>query len=197
MEQTTWHFIPPHAPNFGGLWEAGVRSVKTHLYKVIGDSTLTYEELSTVLTQVEACLNSRPITVMSDDPNEPQALTPGHFLVGEPLINIPDEDNSNHNIVGLDRWRLTQKIVNNFWKRWYKEYLVNLNQRHKWNVKTSEPEVGDVVILKDDGIPPAKWIIGKIIKKYYGPDNISRVVLIKCKKGELKRPISKLCFLPK
>lgn len=197
LEQTTWHFIPPHAPNFGGLWEAGVRSVKTHLYKVIGDSTLTYEELSTVLTQVEACLNSRPITVMSDDPNEPQALTPGHFLVGEPLINIPDEDNSNHNIVGLDRWRLTQKIVNNFWKRWYKEYLVNLNQRHKWNVKTSEPEVGDVVILKDDGIPPAKWIIGKIIKKYYGPDNISRVVLIKCKKGELKRPISKLCFLPK
>nr|XP_049699691.1 uncharacterized protein LOC110382053 [Helicoverpa armigera] len=197
LEQTTWHFIPPHAPNFGGLWEAGVRSVKTHLYKVIGDSTLTYEELSTVLTQVEACLNSRPITVMSDDPNEPQALTPGHFLVGEPLINIPDEDNSNHNIVGLDRWRLTQKIVNNFWKRWYKEYLVNLNQRHKWNVKTSEPEVGDVVILKDDGIPPAKWILGKIIKKYYGPDNISRVVLIKCKKGELKRPISKLCFLPK
>lgn len=197
LEHTTWHFIPPHSPNFGGLWEAGVRSVKTHLFKVIGDSTLTYEELSTVLAQVEACLNSRPITVMSDDPNEPQALTPGHFLIGEPLISIPDEDNSNQNIVGLDRWRLTQKIVNNFWKRWYREYLVNLNQRYKWNTKKSEPEVGDVVILRDDNIPPAKWILGKITKKYLGPDNIARVVSVKCKNGEFKRPISKLCLLPK
>ncbi|XP_073946595.1 uncharacterized protein [Choristoneura fumiferana] len=94
LERTKWHFIPPHAPNFGGLWEAGVRSTKTHLRKVLGNSTLTYEELATVLTQVEACLNSRPITLLSDDPNDPLPLTPGHFLVGEPLLNIADEDHS-------------------------------------------------------------------------------------------------------
>lgn len=197
LEQTSWHFIPPHAPNFGGLWEAGVRSVKTHLHKVIIDTNLTYEEWSTVLAQVEACLNSRPISSMSDDPNDPQALTPGHFLIGEPLVSIPDTDNSDCNVVGLDRWRLTQKIINNFWKRWYKDYLVNLNQRYKWYTKKAEPEIGDVVILKDDNIPPAKWILGRITNKYLGPDNIARVVSIKCKNGEFKRPISKICVLPK
>ncbi|XP_022837004.1 uncharacterized protein LOC111364391, partial [Spodoptera litura] len=88
--QTEWHFIPPHAPNFGGLWEAGVKSVKHHLKRVIGDSTLTFEELSTVLSQIEACLNSRPLSQGSSDPEDPVPLTPGHFLVGHPLVMVPD-----------------------------------------------------------------------------------------------------------
>lgn len=62
LKGTTWHFIPPHTPHFGGLWEAGVKAVKFHLKRVIGDLMLTYEELSTVLAQIEACLNSRPLS---------------------------------------------------------------------------------------------------------------------------------------
>lgn len=197
VERTTWHFIPPHAPNFGGLWEAGVRSTKTHLRKVIGDATLTYEELATVLAQVEACLNSRPITVLSDNPNDPLPLTPGHFLIGEPLLNLSDENYANCNISSLDRWRLTQKMLKDFWNRWYKEYLTNLNQRYKWNTKKSEPDIDDIVILKEDNIPPSKWILGKIIQKHVGPDGTTRVVSIKCKNGVYKRPVSKLCVLPK
>lgn len=72
--------------------------------KVVGNSTLTYEEMSTILAQVEACLNSRPISLLSDVTNDPLPLTPGHFLVGEPLLNIADEDYTNCNVVGLDRW---------------------------------------------------------------------------------------------
>jgi len=60
-DNKSWHFLPPSAPHFGGLWEAGVRSVKHHLRRVLGDKTLTYEEFSTILCQVEACLNSRPL----------------------------------------------------------------------------------------------------------------------------------------
>ncbi|CAH2090125.1 unnamed protein product [Euphydryas editha] len=77
--QTEWHFIPSHAPNFGGLWEAGVKSVKYHLKRVVGGSTLTFEELSTVLCQIEACLNSKPLSRGSNDPEDPVPLTPGHF----------------------------------------------------------------------------------------------------------------------
>lgn len=193
QDHTTWHFMPPHSPNFGGLWEAGVRSTKSHLLKVIGDSTLTYEELSTVLAQIEACLNSRPLTVLSDDPDDPLPLTPGHFLVGEPLIHIPDEDYTQTKILHLDRWRLTQKMVANFWNRWYKEYLVSLSHRYKWNTKTPDPEIDDIVILKEDNMPPCKWLLGRIIQKYVGPDNMTRVVKVKCKNGVYKRPVSKIC----
>lgn len=196
-EGTTFHFIPPQAPNFGGLWEAGVRSTKTHLLKVIGDTTLTYEELSTVLAQIEACLNSRPITVLSDNPDDPLPLTPGHFLVGEPLINIPDEDYTQCKLSNLDRWRLTQKMVADFWNRWYKEYLVTLNHRYKWNTKAPDLEIDDIVILKEDNMPPCKWLLGKIIQKHVGSDNLTRVVTIKCKNGIYKRPISKITKLIK
>ncbi|XP_049879678.1 uncharacterized protein LOC126376395 [Pectinophora gossypiella] len=171
-EKTTWKFIPPHAPNFGGLWEAGVRSAKTHLKRVIGDSTLTFEELSTVLTQIEACLNSRPLSYLSNNPEDPLPLTPGHFLVGEPLIVIPDEDYEKKNITGLQRWKLTQKMVNDFWRKWSNEYLVTLNQRYKWNTTKSEPQIDDIVFIQDHNLPPAKWLLGRIVDKHPGKDDI-------------------------
>ncbi|CAH2109061.1 unnamed protein product [Euphydryas editha] len=197
LESTNWHFIPPSAPNFGGIWEAGVRCAKAHLKRVVGDTALTFEEISTLLTQIEACLNSRPLSVLSDNPNDPLPLTPGHFLIGESLLNINDVDYSDQTVTGLDRWRMIQKMVNLFWKRWSKEFLCNLNQRNKWCSKKPELEVGDVVIVKDDNIPPAKWLLGKVIEKHAGPDNVTRVVTLKCKRGLLKRPISKLCILTK
>lgn len=80
-EGITWHFIPPNAPHFGGLWEAGIKSAKTHLKKIVGQAALNYEEMHTLLVQVEAILNSRPITCLSNDPNDLSALTPGHFLI--------------------------------------------------------------------------------------------------------------------
>ncbi|XP_050547127.1 uncharacterized protein LOC126908855 [Daktulosphaira vitifoliae] len=81
-----WHFIPPRAPHFEGLWEAAVKSVKYHLVRQLGDVCLTYEEMNTVLVRIEACLNSRPLTPLSLDPTDLRALTPGitavMFVVG-------------------------------------------------------------------------------------------------------------------
>ncbi|XP_029177147.1 uncharacterized protein LOC114945202 [Nylanderia fulva] len=85
----TWKFNPPSAPHFGGKWEAGVKSVKFHLRRVIGDTLLTYEEMNTLLIQIEAVLNSRPLSALSDDPTDVSALTPGHFLIGSPLYRSP------------------------------------------------------------------------------------------------------------
>ncbi|XP_037809037.1 uncharacterized protein LOC119601876 [Lucilia sericata] len=84
-----WRFIPAGAPHMGGLWEAGVRSFKLHFRKEAESVKYTFEELSTVLARIEACLNSRPLFPMSDDPNEPVALTPGHFLIGSPILAPP------------------------------------------------------------------------------------------------------------
>lgn len=84
--------IPPAAPRFGGLWESAVKSAKHQLYRVVGETRLTYEELYTVLKQVEACLNSRPLSPLSTDPNDLTPLTPGHFLIGDSLLAILEPD---------------------------------------------------------------------------------------------------------
>ncbi|CAK1577880.1 unnamed protein product [Parnassius mnemosyne] len=194
---TEWHFIPPRAPNFGGLWEAGVKSTKHHLRRVIGETTLTFEEMSTLLTQIEACLNSRPMTtVNSDDPNEPLPLTPGHFLVGEPLVNAIDRNYDSSNVNSLSRWQLVQKLLQSFWKRWSQEYLVMLMHRYKWSRQIAEPNVGDIVLVKEDDLPPGQWLLGRIIQKHPGEDNITRVVTLRTRSSILKRPTSKLCILP-
>ncbi|GFU32891.1 integrase catalytic domain-containing protein [Trichonephila clavipes] len=87
-----WHQNVPGAPHMGGLWEAGIKSTKYHLKRVVGETKLTYEEFETFLTQIEICLNSGPLTPISNDPNDISALTPGHFIIGRPLTSIPEPD---------------------------------------------------------------------------------------------------------
>lgn len=193
---TEWHFIPPHAPNFGGLWEAGIKSTKHHLCRIIGDSTLTYEELATVLAQVEACLNSRPLSIASPDPDDPTPLTPGHFLVGESLLTAPDYNYEPTQMSTLRRWQLTQKMLQSFWKRWSQEYLTYFFQRYKWNIQTSELKIGDVVLVREDNLPPTKWLYGKVVDLHPGKDKITRVVTLRYKDALIQRPASKLCPIP-
>ncbi|XP_063837161.1 uncharacterized protein LOC135086305 [Ostrinia nubilalis] len=193
---TTWHFIPPHAPNFGGLWEAGIKSVKFRLKRVIGNySTLTYEEMSTVLVQVEACLNSRPLSKLDGD-QENEVLTPGHFLVGEPLVTAPDRNYENSNIGSLRRWQYTQRMTQEFWRKWSKEYLNQFFHRYKWATQAPQPKVGDIVLIKEDGLPPCRWFYGKIVDEHPGQDGITRVVTVKSKNSLIKRPTNKICVLP-
>ena len=103
--------IPPRAPHFGGLWEAGIKKCKTLLRKIVGVQTLTFKALSTVLTQVEAALNSRPISPMSSDPNALNVLSPGHFIIGSPLDAWPDAtDSKNLTLNPQQRWKLLQQL---------------------------------------------------------------------------------------
>ncbi|XP_008179890.1 uncharacterized protein LOC103308389 [Acyrthosiphon pisum] len=111
-----WHFNPPAAPHFGGLWEAAVRSMKHHLKRVIGTQVLTFEEMCTITHRIEAILNSRPITPFSSDPNDLQALTPGHFLIGAPLVALPDSDVTQIPINRLRRWQLLDQFHQSLWK---------------------------------------------------------------------------------
>ena len=104
-QKITWKFIPQHAPHFGGIWEAAVKSMKVHLRRILGEVKLTYEELSTLLAQIEASLNSRPLAPLANDDDGIEALTPGHFLIGRPLQALPDVSSTDVKSISLlKRW---------------------------------------------------------------------------------------------
>jgi hypothetical protein len=192
-----WHFIPPRSPHMGGLWEANIKCVKNHLKRVIGNANLTFEELYTVLTSIEAILNSRPLCPLSNDPNDLSYLTPGHFLVGEPL-NAPAEfDLTDVNIHRLSRWQHVERIRQHFWKRWSNEYLTTLQQRTRWiTSKDKVPHVGSLVLIKETNAPPLQWKLGRITQLHSGLDKVVHVVSVKCNSSEFKRSINYLCPLP-
>lgn len=191
-----WKLIPPAAPHFGGLWESNVKSVKTHIHKIVGNQLLTYEEFNTLLIQIEALLNSRPLCVLSSDPSDPIALTPAHFLTLTPLSSIPASDLTETNINRLDRFQLIDRMVQDFWKRWHSEYLTSLQTRQRWNTESYPVKIGTIVILEQPNIPPLQWPIGIIEQVYIGKDNVIRVVDVRTKYGKYKRPAIKVCPLP-
>jgi hypothetical protein len=122
-KKIAWHFIPPKNPYMGGLWEAGIKTVKNHIKKVCGNATLTFEELYTLLTRIEACVNSRPLTPWSSSPNDLTPLTPGHFLIGEALTAPVESNVAQVNLNWLSRWQRIEQLRQHFWMRWSKEYV--------------------------------------------------------------------------
>ncbi|XP_015431641.1 PREDICTED: uncharacterized protein LOC107187946 [Dufourea novaeangliae] len=196
-EQIDCKFIPPQAPNFGGLWESAVKSAKFHLKRVIGEQKLTFEELYTLLTQIEACLNSRPLSPISSDPTDFNPLTPGHFLIGNAPNALPDHDLKDVPTNRLGRYQLIQQMFQHFWQRWHREYIHQLQQRNKWHITSPQRIMeGTLVILKECNLPPLRWCLGRITQLHPGKDGVVRVVSIKTIDGEYKRPLTKLCILP-
>lgn len=193
---TQWHFNPPAAPHFGGLWESAVKSTKFHLKRVIGESTLTYEEMSSLLCQVEATLNSRPLCPLTADIDDLSVLTPGHFLVGEALHTIPEPNFIDCAENRLNRWQLVQRMYQHFWDRWSKEYLNIIQQRNKWSTTQPNISIGDLVLLRDERTSPSTWPLGRVVDRHPGSDQIVRVVTVKTQNSTFKRPITKVCVLP-
>lgn len=194
--QIKWKFNTPYAPHHGGLHEAAVKSAKHHLLRVIGKQNLTFEEYYTLLTQVEACVNSRPLCPLSDDPNDLVALTPAHFLVGKPLVTLTESENVSETPPGrLKRWELVQQMYQHWWTRWQNEYVTSLLQRPKWRQQERNIQVGDLVLIKEDNVAPSNWILGRIKQTFPAPDGLVRSATVSTIYGEYKRPITKLGVL--
>jgi transposase InsO family protein len=191
----TWKMIPPRSPHFGGCWESQIKSLKSHLYRIIGKQILTYEEMSTVLTQIEAIMNCRPLCLTSEEHN-PEILTPAHFLMSAPIKYLPALDHSQDRASLLTRKQLLDSMVQSFWKKWRLEYLHSLQTRQKWCSETNPVQVGTVVLVHTDDAPPLRWPLGKIEEVFSGPDGVIRVASVRTKTGILKRPVIKLCPLP-
>ncbi|XP_061395049.1 uncharacterized protein LOC133330652 [Musca vetustissima] len=192
-----WSFIPASAPHMGGLWEAGVKSCKMHLKKIAGQIHHTYEEFSTILAAIEACLNSRPLTPQSDDIDDLTALTPGHFLIGSALLSPAEPEEFPTKIAMLNRWRKLKLVQQEFCRRWKCDYLKELNKRNKWKNPSPNLQVNDLVVLSQEMGSPNEWRLGRVIKLYPGSDGLVRVVDLKTPSGILRRPVHKLVLLPR
>lgn len=191
-----WTFIPPSAPHVGGLWEAAVKSAKLHLYKVLSRGPLTYEDLYTILTQVEACLNSRPLCAMSNSPDDYNVLTPGHFIIGQPMNLLPEPSVPSVPINRLDSWKVLQKQVEDIWQRWRNEYVSSLQPRAKWQETRDNLEVNRLVLVKNENTPPAQWELARVVSVHPDRYGVVRTVTLRRGSSEYQRPIQKLVPLP-
>lgn len=195
-QQLEWKFNPPSAPHFGGLWEAGVKSVKFHLKGILGNSIVTVEEMTTILTQVESCLNARPLCPLSDDIDDLDALTPNHFLTGQIMIPIVEENLTDVKEALLKRWQFCTQKYQEVCRRYKNEYLHRLQQRPKWLHSYENVKVGQLFLIKDDNRNINHWPLGRVLEVHPGTDGLIRVVTLKTLSGILKRPIHKLSPLP-
>ncbi|XP_063900182.1 uncharacterized protein LOC135119722 [Zophobas morio] len=171
--------------------------IKYHLKRVAGNALLTYEELYTLLTQIEACINSQSLTPLSSDPSDLTALTPGHFLIGGKLTTSVEDDVTMVKENRLSRWQRVQQQAQSFWKRWSGEFLNKLQQRKKWS-RTAKTEVkpGLPVLLREDNLHPMCWRMGVVMETHPGKDAIVRTATIRTSSGPVVRAINRICPFP-
>lgn len=197
VQSIQWHFNVPNAPHHGGLWEAAVKSTKFHLKRMGGAHLFTFEELATLLAKIAACLNSRPLTPISNDPTDVQTLTPGHFLTGQTVMS-PYEELLREDVPmnRLTAWERIQKLQQEYWNRWTQEYIGEQQRRNKWAGCNRSLQIGDLVFIKNEITPPGQWLMGRVIEVYTGKDGKVRSCKLKTAVNELSRPITQLCLLP-
>ena len=162
---------------------------------VINDQVLPEETLHTVLVETEAIVNSRPLTPVSDDSNDYEALTPNHFLVGRASPNSPPGRFGERKINSRKRWRMAQALADMIWRMWRKEYLPTLTMRSKWNKEQRNLKEGDLILLKSDDVPRSHWPLERILKTFPGSDGRVRMAEVKTPNGTLMRPVAKICML--
>ncbi|XP_061400825.1 uncharacterized protein LOC133336561, partial [Musca vetustissima] len=138
----------------------------------------------TVLVEVEAVLNSRPIAPLSPDPNDGEALTPGHLLIGAGLRSLPPEsvgEDSDNKERYCKRWQMLSALKQRFWRAWSRDYVLGLQDKAKWHNPQPNIEVGQLVLVHEDNLPPQEWVTGRILNVTEGQDGKVRVAEIKTK----------------
>ena len=151
--------------------------------------------LRTALVGAEGILNSRPITHVSSDAGDIEALTPNHFLLLRASPSYEDADVSDREINSKNLWRQSQALANFFWRCFIKKYLPSLTERKKWKEKKLNLKEGDVVLVAEPNQSRGVWSLGRIMSTHPGQDGKVRAVTVHIQCGAHKRPITKLCLL--
>ena len=194
-KEIRWIFNPPAASHMGGVWERMVRSMKRVFYALLKNQSLDDESLQTLMCEVEAILNARPLTKTSDDPRDLKAITPNHLLLLRSDAALPCEIVGTNSQYCHRRWKHIQLLANAFWKRWLREYLPTLQLRQKWHTPKRNLSKDDIVLVVENALPRNYWSLGRVVEVFKGRDGLVRFARIKTTKGEVVRPITKLCLL--
>ena len=201
---STWTFNPPHSSHMGGVWERMIgvaRRILDALLLKTKTLHLTHEVLVTLMSEVMAIMNARPLVPVSSDPDMPTVLTPAMLLTQKisPVSPPPGE----HDLKDLysKQWKQVQALADAFWKRWRQEYLTSLQPRRKWHVDKPNLSEGDVVLLKDAQVKRNEWPVGVVVNAIPSEDSKVRKVDIKVvRQGTQKvysRPVSEVILLVK
>jgi hypothetical protein len=198
-EKIIWKNIIERAAWWGGFYERLVKSVKECLRKIIGKALLSYEEMSTLLVEVETVLNLRPLTYVYNEKDEPCPLTPMHFLnFGKEIsypINFADIiDDASKRSSALRRKKFQTLLLKQLWSKWKSHYLLDLKTAHSLKNPSSQAplKVGDVVLIEEDTKNKLLWKLGKIERAIIGRDNNIRAYEVKTANGLLKRTVQHL-----
>ena len=189
-----WEFNSPGASGHGGIWERQIRTTRKVLNALLREQLLSDEALCTLMCEVEAVINSRPLTPVSSDPEDLEPLTPSHLLLlrgGAAPGGVFDEADC----YSRRRWRQVQYLADVFWKRWISEYLPQLQRRQKWVKVERNPSVGDLVLIVDLGLPRLQWPLGRVTEVFPDAKGQVRTVLVRTTRSVLKRPITKLVLV--
>ena len=164
-----------------------VKSVKQPLKKMVGHTTLVYDELQTAVVEIEAIVNAQPLTyVYDDDESVSTPLTPSHLIYGRRVTNVPGNqhlETINANKALTKRAKHHQRLLQQFTRRWQHEYLLSLreraSERSKKQSKESPISVGDIVIVKSDLTTRNFWKLAKVEELLHGRDGQIRSAKIK------------------
>ncbi len=190
-----WIFNPPTASHHGGVWERQIRTVRKILNSIVKQQSLDEESLQTLLCEVEAIINSRPITKVSNDPNDLEPLTPNHLLLLKVKPSMSPGVFDKADLYSRRRWRQVQYMADLFWKRWVKEYLPDLQERQKWQSLMKNLKPGDIVLIADESAPRNSWVMGRVLQTFTENKGLVRQAQVKTKTNTLLRPVTKLCLL--
>ena len=189
-----WNFNPPAASHQGRVWERLIHSVRRILHSLVGERQVDDETLSTLMVEMEKILNDRPITSVSSDPEDLEALTPSHILRLRQNPCIPLDEFSKADKYKA-KWKYVHLQADSFWKRWMKEYLPTLQERQKWLDQKPNLKKGDLVLVADQNTPRGKWPKALVEQTFPLSDGVVRRVQLKTAEGSLQRDVRKLCVL--
>ena len=196
-----WKYVIEYAPWKGGFYERLVGLTKRALRKSLGKCCTTSVDLRTLLAEIEAILNSRPLVHVGDDINSCETITPAHFIsinykTGTPRIGIDIDPGEGVSKVLIENWKKGQIRLKEFWDIWLSYYLPALRERHTLEMKRIKgeirriPNIGEVVIIKEENLPRGTWKLAKIQSLIKGGiDGIERAAnLISSSGRTFRRP---------